>query len=254
VISTSATCPDTVYFYLCRHGQSEFNAKGLLQGHLESPLTEKGIGQAQALALKAKHWKINHIVSSHLGRAQQTARICAQALNSGAQTLNHGAQGSLLIEPQNAKDLAERHLGDWQGKPIKQLPEFHTFNQLCYQQTHITPPNSLERIDSLERVNSPEPDSSPEQEDSLEQRHHTGHGESTDKVRERMLKALISIAYSKALTSTPSPVQHNVLVISHGDALACLMSMFTQPIPLKNTQGILLSYQNDRLEWGGFLD
>lgn len=242
MISTSATCPDSVHFYLCRHGQSEFNAQGLLQGHLESPLTEKGIAQAQALALKAKHWKINHIVSSHLGRAQQTAHICVQALNSGAQTLNNGAQGSLLIEPQNAKDLAERHLGDWQGKPIKQLPEFHAFNQLCYQQTHITPPNSLERENSLEL------------EDSLEQRHHSGHSESTDKVRERMQKALISIAYSKALTSKSSQVQHNVLVISHGDALACLMSMFTQPIPLKNTQGILLTYQNDTLEWGGFLE
>lgn len=223
MISTTATCPDTVHFYLCRHGQSEFNAKGLLQGHLESPLTERGIAQAQALALKAKHWEINHIVSSHLGRAQQTAQICVEFLTKEV----HHRQ---LTKPQCTADLAERHLGAWQGKAVALLAEFHQFNTLCYQQTHITPPDSHDLNNSLKQ------------------------SESTDTVRQRMQKALISIAYSKALNSKPSQVQHNVLVISHGDALACLMSMFTQPTPLKNTQGILLSYQDDTLEWGGLLD
>lgn len=241
MISITAAPPDTVHFYLCRHGQSEFNAKGLLQGHLESSLTAKGIAQAQALALKAKHWKINHIVSSHLGRAQQTADICAQALNNGA-------KGSLRLEPQNFADLAERHLGDWQGKPIKQLPEFHAFNQLCYQQTHITPPNSLELNNSLE------PENSLERTDSRDLNNNLKQSESTATVRERMQKALVCIAYSKALNSKPSQAQHNVLVISHGDAIACLMSLFRPPMLLPNTQGILLSYQNDTLEWGGLLD
>ncbi|MGY0627717.1 MAG: histidine phosphatase family protein, partial [Paraglaciecola chathamensis] len=137
-MSSYSNSSTIIRFYLCRHGQSEFNALGLLQGHLESPLSPLGITQAESLALKAKQWGVDHIVSSHLGRAQQTAHICAEFLNKAVHHLQ-------LIKPQSTADLAERHLGAWQGKAVAQLAEFHQFNTLCYQQTHLTPPNSLER-------------------------------------------------------------------------------------------------------------
>ena len=137
-MSSYSNSSTIIRFYLCRHGQSEFNALGLLQGHLESPLRSLGITQAESLALKAKQWEIDHIVSSHLGRAQQTAQICAEFINKAV-------LHSQLITPQSTADLAERHLGAWQGKAVAQLAEFHQFSTLCYQQTHLTPPNSLER-------------------------------------------------------------------------------------------------------------
>jgi broad specificity phosphatase PhoE len=260
-----------IRFYLCRHGQSEFNALGVLQGHLESPLSSLGITQAESLALKAQQWEIDHIVSSHLGRAQQTAHICAEFLNKAV-------LHSQLITPQSSADLAERHLGAWQGKAGAQLAEFHQFNTLCYQQTHLTPPNSLERdekrerVNSLERdeqrerVNSLEPDEQRERINSLErdeQRERINSleriksqekSESTDTVRQRMQNALRDIAQTTELHTRFSSSELNVLVISHGDALACLMSQFTQPVLLKNTQGMLLTYQNGRLEWGGLID
>ncbi|MGY0638079.1 MAG: histidine phosphatase family protein, partial [Paraglaciecola chathamensis] len=219
-MSSYSNSSTIIRFYLCRHGQSEFNALGLLQGHLESPLSPLGITQAESLALKAKQWGVDHIVSSHLGRAQQTAHICAEFLNKAV-------LHSQLIAPQSTADLAERHLGAWQGKAVAQLAEFHQFNTLCYQQTHLTPPNSLERINSQEK------------------------SESTDTVRQRMQNALRDIAQMTELHTRSSSSELNVLVISHGDALACLMSQFTQPVLLKNTQGMLLTYQNGTLEWGG---
>ncbi|MBJ2135037.1 histidine phosphatase family protein [Paraglaciecola chathamensis] len=246
-MSSYSNSSTIIRFYLCRHGQSEFNALGLLQGHLESPLSPLGITQAESLALKAKQWGVEHIVSSHLGRAQQTAHICAEFLNKAVHHLQ-------LITPQSTADLAERHLGAWQGKAVAQLAEFHQFNTLCYQQTHLTPPNSLEPDEQRERINSPEPDNSPEQVNSLERINSQEKSESTDTVRQRMQNALRDIAQMTELHTRSSSSELNVLVISHGDALACLMSQFTQPVLLKNTQGMLLTYQNGTLEWGGLID
>ena len=224
---------------------NEFNALGLLQGHLESPLSPLGITQAESLALKAKQWGVEHIVSSHLGRAQQTAHICAEFLNKAVHHLQ-------LITPQSTADLAERHLGAWQGKAVAQLAEFHQFNTLCYQQTHLSPPNSLERVNSLERDEQRERINSPERIKSQEKSQEKS--ESTDTVRQRMQNALRDIAQMTELHTRSSSSELNVLVISHGDALACLMSQFTQPVLLKNTQGMLLTYQNGTLEWGGLID
>ncbi|MBU3018432.1 histidine phosphatase family protein [Paraglaciecola agarilytica] len=252
-MSSYSNSSTIIRFYLCRHGQSEFNALGLLQGHLESPLSPLGITQAESLALKAKQWEIDHIVSSHLGRAQQTAHICAEFLNKAVHHLQ-------LITPQSTADLAERHLGAWQGKAVAQLAEFHQFSTLCYQQTHLTPPdsfeqgNSLERINSLERDNSLKPDEQREHINSPERTKSQEKSESTDTVRQRMQNALRDIAQMTELHTRSSSSELNVLVISHGDALACLMSQFTQPVLLKNTQGMLLTYQNGTLEWGGLID
>ncbi|GAC10880.1 histidine phosphatase family protein [Paraglaciecola chathamensis] len=252
-MSSYSNSSNIIRFYLCRHGQSEFNALGLLQGHLESPLSSWGITQAESLALKAKQWEIDHIVSSHLGRAQQTAHICAEFINKAVHHLQ-------LITPQSTADLAERHLGAWQGKAVAQLAEFHQFNTLCYQQTHLTPPNSLEPDEKRERVNSLERDEQRERLNSLEpdekreRINSQEKSESTDTVRQRMQNALRDIAQMTELHTRSSSSELNVLVISHGDALACLMSQFTQPVLLKNTQGMLLTYQNGTLEWGGLID
>ena len=63
--------------YLIRHGETQWNATGKYQGRFDSPLTERGIRQAQgcgkALAGCAEH--VNHWYVSPLGRAQQTSAI-----------------------------------------------------------------------------------------------------------------------------------------------------------------------------------
>lgn len=63
--------------YLTRHGQDEDNAANILNGHRDMPLTAKGIEQAEELAAKiqAKNLRFEHVFTSPLIRARQTAEI-----------------------------------------------------------------------------------------------------------------------------------------------------------------------------------
>ncbi len=66
------------HFYIIRHGETEWNKEGRLQGHEDSPLTPDGIEQVSKTAKKLASAPIDHIYSSDLGRAIQTARIIAK--------------------------------------------------------------------------------------------------------------------------------------------------------------------------------
>lgn len=68
---------------LIRHGETEWNAQGLLQGSTDVPLNERGLEQARDAArlLRGAGW--DRIVASPLGRAQETARIIAEANDLG---------------------------------------------------------------------------------------------------------------------------------------------------------------------------
>ena len=63
--------------YLLRHGQTEFNIRGIAQGRVDSPLTDLGKKQAERVR---KYFEDNNIVFNNvyvspLGRAKQTASI-----------------------------------------------------------------------------------------------------------------------------------------------------------------------------------
>src|SRR5437667_6296221 len=85
---------------IVRHGQTEWNLKLVRQGPFDSPLTDKGIAQARALAQRLAQEKFTALYSSDLGRAVQTAQIIANAT------------GHVIITDQR---LRERHLGIFQG-------------------------------------------------------------------------------------------------------------------------------------------
>lgn len=61
--------------YIVRHGRTEWNEKGIIQGHSDSPLTEVGEIQAKMIAEKFKNIKFDYVFSSDLGRAMETAKI-----------------------------------------------------------------------------------------------------------------------------------------------------------------------------------
>jgi probable phosphoglycerate mutase len=68
---------------LVRHGESISNAKKQLQGQYDSPLSDKGIFQAQELnhTLKRYNYHFTKVYSSDLQRAAHTAKIITQDLD-----------------------------------------------------------------------------------------------------------------------------------------------------------------------------
>lgn len=66
--------------FLVRHGQSEWNAIGRMQGHTRHVgLTELGIQQASAVARRLAAEDVDVLITSDLIRAVQTARAVAKA-------------------------------------------------------------------------------------------------------------------------------------------------------------------------------
>ena len=67
---------------LLRHGESDGNAAGIIQGQLDHPLTALGRQQAEILARrwKARGVTFDFVIASPLSRARQTAEIVAGEL------------------------------------------------------------------------------------------------------------------------------------------------------------------------------
>jgi broad specificity phosphatase PhoE len=99
--------------HLVRHGETSYNRDGLGLGRADVPLTEHGIEQANALALRFGSARIDRVLSSPLARAHSVAtRIAA----------GHG----LTAEPLEA--LTELDVGDTEGLGFAEMrrrfPEF----------------------------------------------------------------------------------------------------------------------------------
>lgn len=65
--------------YTIRHGETEYNKSGLIQGWRDIPLNERGLAQAVCAADFLKEIPFDLIISSPLSRAYTTARIIASA-------------------------------------------------------------------------------------------------------------------------------------------------------------------------------
>ncbi|RYA40859.1 2,3-diphosphoglycerate-dependent phosphoglycerate mutase GpmB [Enterobacter cloacae complex sp. 2DZ2F2B] len=94
--------------YLVRHGETQWNAERRIQGQSDSPLTDKGVQQAWQVAERARTLGITHVISSDLGRTQQTARIIADACGC-----------DVTLEPR----LRELDMGVLEKRPIDTLTE-----------------------------------------------------------------------------------------------------------------------------------
>ena len=87
--------PPTILL-LCRHGQSEWNAAGRVQGQslVAAGLTELGRWQAERLAARLAASPVDALYSSDLLRAVETAEIVAAPLGK-TQTLEHAGASSI---------------------------------------------------------------------------------------------------------------------------------------------------------------
>ncbi|SEK15516.1 MULTISPECIES: histidine phosphatase family protein [unclassified Variovorax] len=74
--------PDaTTDLILIRHGETAWNRELRFQGHADVPLNDIGHEQARRLGLRLAGETVQHILSSDLMRAQQTAAPAAQQLS-----------------------------------------------------------------------------------------------------------------------------------------------------------------------------
>lgn len=95
-------------FYIVRHGESQFNVEGIMQGHVDSLLTERGEDQASKTAEKLRHIDFAAVFSSDLLRAKRTAEIVK-------------LERKLAVKTTQA--LREQHYGSYEGKKIRKFEE-----------------------------------------------------------------------------------------------------------------------------------
>lgn len=81
-------------FYLFRHGETDYNKEHRWQGcGIDVSLNSRGIIQAQELASRLRECRIEHIYSSGLKRALQTAQIVAEYLQVGVDIIPELREG-----------------------------------------------------------------------------------------------------------------------------------------------------------------
>jgi broad specificity phosphatase PhoE len=93
---------------LARHGETDWNVEGRLQGWDDKPLNENGRAQARELAARIADVRFDAVYASDLARARETAEIVAEP---------HGVP--VLVEP----GLREMHYGSWSGLTRAEIEE-----------------------------------------------------------------------------------------------------------------------------------
>jgi broad specificity phosphatase PhoE len=91
--------------YLIRHGETEFNREGRVQGHTESSLSPLGQEQARRLGMRIGGLGLGAVYTSPARRAVDTCRIALD--------------GSIAWETREG--LREINLGVWEGKKAAEI-------------------------------------------------------------------------------------------------------------------------------------
>jgi probable phosphoglycerate mutase len=103
--------------YLMRHGETIWNAEQRLQGRQDTPLTAKGVTQAQAFGQRLKEIVPNpddcRLIASPLGRAWQTAVLAVTGMGRSPHDIE--------LEPR----LVEHAFGQWEGLNQADLKRNH---------------------------------------------------------------------------------------------------------------------------------
>ena len=223
--------PTTLNLYLIRHGQTEYNAAGIVQGWCDSPLTAEGkAGAAQTgNAIAQAQIRFTAAYCSTSPRTAATAQIILQ----------HAQQPHTTPTPLD--DLREYHFGSFEQQPsshihqtiAQELGYERTENWLADYRSGKHSNNQL--MHTLHRI-----DPRAEQESQFIQRLHRG-------IQHIIANSLARSAQGSLKTESsgeiPTP---NVLIVSHGMAITALLrSINPQAIPYRsvpNASATLLRY------------
>ncbi|MGH3451759.1 MAG: histidine phosphatase family protein [Haloechinothrix sp.] len=123
---------------LWRHGETDYNAAGRMQGHLDSALTPVGWNQARFAVPALARFAPDLVVASDLRRATDTATV-----------LTDGIGVPLKID----KRLRETHLGEWQGKTGPEVDaEWPGARDQWRVDASWAPPGGESRVEVAERA------------------------------------------------------------------------------------------------------
>ena len=223
--------PTTLNLYLIRHGQTEYNAAGIVQGWCDSPLTAEGkAGAAQTgNAIAQAQIRFAAAYCSTSPRTAATAQIILQ----------HAQQPHTTPTPLD--DLREYHFGSFEGQPSSHIHQTIA-QELGYERTEdwladyrSGKHSNNQLMHTLHRI-----DPRAEQESQFIQRLHRG-------IQHIIANSLARSAQGSLKTESsgeiPTP---NVLIVSHGMAITALLrSINPQAIPYRsvpNASATLLRY------------
>ncbi|KAG2719860.1 hypothetical protein I3760_02G010800 [Carya illinoinensis] len=137
-VDSSVLNPTYAEIVVVRHGETEWNADGRIQGHLDVELNDSGRQQASAVADRlSREGKISVVYSSDLKRALETAQIIASCCG----------ELEVIKEP----NLRERHLGDLQGLVLREAAKLspEAYQALSNHKTDQEIPGGGESLDQL---------------------------------------------------------------------------------------------------------
>ncbi len=128
----------TPFLYLARHGETDWNAQGKLQGRTDIPLNDFGRAQARALAARFERIRVGSVTTSDLLRASETGDIAAASLGVRARH----------IDP----DLCERSFGVFEGLTREECAALHPEEWRAWVERTITPPGAEPREVAVARM------------------------------------------------------------------------------------------------------
>lgn len=121
-----------------RHGETDYNATGRMQGHLDSQLTEVGRNQARFAVPALARFSPDIVVTSDLRRAMDTATTFTEVTGV-----------PLRVD----KRLRETNLGLWQGMTSAEVDEqWPGARQVWQTDPTWTPPGGESRLEVAARA------------------------------------------------------------------------------------------------------
>lgn len=127
--------------FLIRHGQTDWNVKGKIQGSCDTELNDTGIKQAEELSnmIIKNDYKFSKIYSSPQKRALKTAEVLSRVTK---------------VEHVAIEDLKEINFGEWEGMSWKEVEEKYLaeYEKWYMNRRYTKPPKGESYQEMLERV------------------------------------------------------------------------------------------------------
>jgi len=122
--------------YIVRHGETEWNRAGKLQGWKDAPLTEKGKKQAEALSERLEGIDFDAVYSSPLGRTLKTAEIALDGMDLSVST---------------DERLKEINMGRWEGTEADKIKQmFPELYKDFWERPHLYEPEDGESFHEVQ--------------------------------------------------------------------------------------------------------